>query len=114
MLNLAKWMVDMMTSLRNGFVPVRTNNPQYPVEMFPFPTKKHFCSLYKKSTRPETLDRYWKILCRRVKGYTLAESGKPYGLTRERVRQIEAKFIRLFGEKMISEKSKSSSMPELP
>jgi hypothetical protein len=103
-----------MNSIKNGRVPVMTDNPDYPFVMFLFPSKKVFFSLYKPSVRPETLDRYWKILCRRVKGYTLAESGNPYGLTRERVRQIEAKFIRLFGEKMISEKSKSSLMPELP
>jgi len=101
-----------MTSLRNGFVPVRTNNPQYPVEMFPFPTKKHFCSLYKKSTRPELLDQYYTILKLRIKGNTLSDSGYDYGLTRERVRQIEAKFIRLFGEKVFSEQSESSSTPE--
>ena len=102
-----------MNSLKNGRVPVWTDNPEYPYVMFLFPSKKKFCSLYKASVKPETLDRYWQILSLRIKGATLAESGKPYGLTRERVRQIEAKFIRLFGETMLSEKLESSSIPEM-
>ena len=105
-------MVATMDSLKYGRVPVKTDNPEYPYVMFLFPSKKKFCSLYKASVRPETLDRYYEILSLRVKGLTLVESGKPYGITKQAVRQIEAKFIRLFGERMISEKSKSSSMPE--
>ena len=99
-----------MDSLKYGRVPVLTGNPQSPVEMFLFPSKKKFCSLYKASVRPETLDRYYEILSLRVKGATLVESGKPYGITKQAVRQIEAKFIRLFGESLLQ--SKSSSMPE--
>jgi len=101
-----------MISLKSGRVPVFTGNPDSPYAMKPFPTKKEFCGLYKKSVKPETLDRYFQILSLRVKGATLVESGKPYGITREAVRQIEAKFIRLFGESLTSQKPKSSSMPE--
>ena len=101
-----------MDSLKYGRVPVATGNPSSPVEMFLFPSKKKFCSLYKASVRPETLDRYYEILSLRVRGATLVESGKPYGITKQAVRQIEAKFIRLFGESLLSQKPKSSSMPE--
>ena len=103
-----------MDSLKHGRVPVRTDNPEYPYVMFLFPSKKKFCSLYKPSVRPETLDRYYEILSLRVKGATLVESGKPHGITKQAVRQIEAKFIRLFGETMISAKLESSSMSETP
>ena len=98
-----------MDSLKYGRVPVATGNPSHPFEMFLFPSKKKFCSLYKASVRPETLDRYYEILSLRVKGATLVESGQPYGITKQAVRQIEAKFIRLFGESLLSQKPKSSS-----
>lgn len=101
-----------MISLKTGRVPVFTGNPDSPIAMMPFPTKKGFYGLYKKNVKTETLDRYWEILSLRSKGATLADSGKPYGITREAVRQIEAKFIRLFGESLTSQKLKSSSMPE--
>lgn len=99
-----------MISLKAGRVPVFTGNPESPYVMHTFPTKKEFCGLYKASVRPETLDRYYQILSLRVKGATLVESGKPFGITKQAVRQIEAKFIRLFGESLLQ--SKSSSMPE--
>jgi hypothetical protein len=103
-------MVATMDSLKYGRVPVATGDPSSPFKMFLFPSKKKFCSLYKASVRPETLDRYYEILSLRVKGATLVESGKPHGITKQAVRQIEAKFIRLFGESLLQ--SKSSSMPE--
>jgi hypothetical protein len=99
-----------MISLKSGRVPVLTGNPSSPVEMFLFPSFEKFCSVYKASVRPETLDRYYQILSLRVKGATLVESGKPFGITKQAVRHIEAKFIRLFGESLLQ--SKSSSEPE--
>lgn len=98
-----------MISLKSGRVPVFTGNPDSPYAMKPFPTKKEFCGLYKKSVKPETLDRYFQILSLRVKGATLVESGKPYGITREAVRQIEAKFIRLFGESLTKSNNRESA-----
>ena len=103
-----------MFSLKNGRVPVRTGDKNYPVVMFLFPSKKKFKSLYRKGTNEDLLEKYWEILSRRIKGYTLVESGEQYGLTRERVRQIEAKFIRLFGDQMLSEQSGSFSTPVKP
>lgn len=90
-----------MDSLKYGRVPVLTGDSKSPVEMHQFPSKKKFCSLYKASVKPETLDRYYEILSLRVNGATLVDSGKPYGITKQAVRQIEAKFIRLFGESLL-------------
>ena len=42
-----------------------------------------------------TKQKYFEILSNRAAGKTLSEVGRCYGLSRERVRQIEAKFIRL-------------------
>ena len=41
---------------------------------------------------------YWDILNRLSSGMTMVEAGKPYALTKERVRQIEAKFVRSLGQ----------------
>ena len=48
-------------------------------------------------------DRSWDILQHRSQGKTLEQSGKPFGITRERVRQIEAKFQRKVCEKYWSQ-----------
>jgi hypothetical protein len=41
---------------------------------------------------------YWDILNRLSSGMTMEQAGQPYALTRERVRQIEAKFVRSLGQ----------------
>ena len=53
--------------------------------------KKIFDTLFKN-------DREFNIVCRRAKGDTLEEIGKNFGLTRERVRQIEAKSVGRFNQ----------------
>ncbi len=54
-------------------------------------SKKIFASLFKD-------EREFNVVCRRAKGYTLEEIGKNFGVTRERVRQIEAKSIGRFNK----------------
>lgn len=86
-----------MQNLRlfNGRVPVAINNPDHPIVLVDFPTREDFDLLYGRRVSADHLDRYWHMLKSRAEGKTLIEAGKPYGLTRERVRQIEAKFLRL-------------------
>jgi hypothetical protein len=84
-----------------GKVPIRntTQHEATPYLWVDFPTQKEFYDLYAKHNSHELKYKYWTILKRRAEGMTLQESGKPYGITRERVRQIEARFQRLMGEK---------------
>lgn len=97
--SLAKWMVAAMTNLKlaKGRVPITnrgsTNTPYLLVD---FPSKEVFDSLYPRNTQ-EQIDRYWIILNKRKDGASLQESGKVYALSRERIRQIEAKFCRRVG-----------------
>lgn len=88
-------MINLRTC--NGRVPVPTLDPQRPIELVPFPSFEEFCSLYGKKVTDENLLKYWKILNCRADGSTLVTAAKLYGVTAGRVRQIEAKFIRLFG-----------------
>jgi hypothetical protein len=83
-----------------GKVPVKnsTQNEATPYLMLDFPTREEFNALYAKHKSIALKDQYWQILNHRSQGHTLAESGQPFGITRERVRQIEARFQRLVGE----------------
>lgn len=111
--NPAKWMVDAMTNLKSsgGRVPItnRSMNTNTPYLLVAFPSKKVFNSLYTRINQ-EQKDRYWLILNRRKDGSSLEEAGKPFALSRERVRQIEAKFCRLVGEQYWREVSSSLSI----
>jgi hypothetical protein len=80
-----------------GRVPI-VNHGDTPYLLVDFPTKEVFHKLYSGHVPLANQERYWDILQRRKAGATLEESGKPHALTRERVRQIEANFIRLLGK----------------
>ena len=101
-----------MTNLKtaNGRVPItnRSINTNTPYLLVSFPSKEVFDSLYPRNTQ-EQIDRYWEILNRRKDGSSLEESGSIYALSRERVRQIEAKFCRLVGAHYWKEVSASLS-----
>lgn len=81
----------------NGMVPVRTDNPLSPWALVPFPDKEGFTAVFARGKRGPRIDieRYWTVLTKRSGGATLLEAGKAAGITRERVRQMEAKFLRL-------------------
>ena len=76
-----------------GKVPVQTESETTPWFLVPFPTREEFNEMYKLST-PETRERYWEMLVERSEGSSLADIGRRWGITRERARQIEAKFLR--------------------
>ena len=79
-----------------GRVPIRnsTKHEATPYLLVSFPTREEFDVLYSKHKSTDLKDRYWQMLNHRSQGYTLAECGKLFGITRERVRQIEARFQR--------------------
>lgn len=78
-----------------GKVPIHTGNNRHPYELVAFPSREVFESLYRKSVGASQRDKYWEVLTKRAAGATLDDAGRSYGLTKERVRQIEAKFLRL-------------------
>jgi hypothetical protein len=81
----------------DGKVPVYVGG-QVPYVLADFPDFPGFIALYKRRVRAELLYKYYDILERRRDGMSLLDAGKPHKLTKERVRQIEAKFLRLFRE----------------
>jgi hypothetical protein len=86
----------MNLRLAKGKVPIRGKG-ETPYLLIDFPDRKLFDKLFAK-VHGDNREKYWNILKNRSLGLTLADAGQPYALTRERVRQIEAKFIRLYGQ----------------
>jgi ssDNA-specific exonuclease RecJ len=86
-----------MNNLRlyGGRVPILTGDAAHPIQLVDFPTREVFASLYGKQVKGENIERYWQMLNARAKGATLVDAGRSQAITRERVRQIEAKFLRL-------------------
>ena len=94
-----------MTNLKTakGRVPItnRSMNTNTPYLLVSFPSKEVFDSLYPRNTQ-EQIDRYWEILNKRKDGSSLEESGSIYALSRERVRQIEARVLMKLRKKMLA------------
>jgi len=84
----------MNLRLYGGRVPLPTGNLDHPIVLVDFPTRKQFDGFYGERVKAESRDKYWAILRARVKGDTFAQVAKDFGVSRERVRQIEARFLR--------------------
>jgi hypothetical protein len=91
-----------LISLRegNGRVPILTGHPDSPVILVDFPSQAEFADLYGKRVSAESRERYYAMLIARSQGATLSDAGKLSGVTRERVRQVEAKFLRLMRQRV--------------
>lgn len=76
-----------------------------PIILVAFPDRERFDSLYSKHTRAGSRDRYWAILNLLRQGKSLTEAGGGYGITKEGVRKIEAKFLRLMRESYLKSKT---------
>ena len=76
----------------DGMVPIPQRNPDRPWRFVPFPEYADFKILYRKTYPHTERDRH--IIRMRANGATLQEIGQAYGLTRERVRQIEKLFLK--------------------
>ena len=84
-----------------GKVPVFVGGDS-PYKLVDFPSKPQFKRLY-ESFKPELIEKYWVMMNMRAEGKTLAEVGTRYNVSRERVRQIEAKFLKRLAVSLIPE-----------
>jgi hypothetical protein len=85
----------MNLRLSKGKVPIQGKG-ETPFLLIDFPSEEEFKKVYKGHSN--NAEMYWDIVNRLSSGMTMVEAGKPYALTRERVRQIEAKFVRSLGQ----------------
>lgn len=75
-----------------GKVPVFVGG-ETPYIFVDFPSRDSFDE-WNKRCSSDNRDKYWAMLADRARGAKLTECAKPYGLSRERARQIEARFLR--------------------
>jgi len=83
-----------------GRVPIKTGDKDHPYVLVDFPSRKEFDSLYGNRITVEGRERNWEVLVSRSKGATLLQAGFPYSLTRERVRQMEERFLRVLAARI--------------
>jgi hypothetical protein len=88
----------MNLRMHNGRVPLRTTNPDSPVRLVDFPSKEVFQSLFGNRVTAANLERYYLIMQGRLSGLTLKQLGTTNGLSVERIRQLEAKFLRVLAK----------------
>ena len=84
----------MNPRLTGGKIPINTGNDRHPIMLVDLPDRGLFDSLF-KYLRPGGKDKYWDILTERLSGKTLTEVASSRGVTKERVRQIEARILRV-------------------
>ena len=84
----------MNLRMHNGRVPLPTKNPDSPIRLVDFPSKELFTSLFGSRVTAQHLERYYLIMQVRLGGSTLRQIANTTGLSVERIRQIEAKFLR--------------------
>lgn len=87
----------MNLRLCNGKVPVWVGGDS-PYILVDFPDRETFDALFPSNTWKTSREKYWAVMSSRAKGATLIEAGRPFGMTRQAVRQLEAKFLRLMRE----------------
>ena len=88
----------MNLRMHNGRVPLPSNNPDSPIRLVDFPTKEVFNSLFGKRVTAEHLERYYLIMQGRLSGLTLKQLAITNGISVERIRQLEAKFLRVLAK----------------
>jgi hypothetical protein len=93
---MAVTMVNL--SLCNGKVPIQNAGNVDVIVLVDFPTKEVFSKMYQKYHRQPAIDRHYEIVKMRAAGNSLSECGRAFDLTKERIRQIEAKFLRKMRE----------------
>ena len=84
----------MNLSQANGKVPVEVGGDS-PWRLIEWPSRDVFEALWSSRTPPANIEKYWAMLVLRKDGAKLREVGAKFSVTRERVRAIEARFLRL-------------------
>ena len=97
----------MNLSQANGKVPIEVGGDS-PWLLIEWPSRDVFDALWSSRTPPANIEKYWAMLVLRKDGAKLSEVGANFSVTRERVRAIEARFLRLMKEHYLAQTSKTA------
>lgn len=95
-------------NLKRGFIMVPGENNNW--VSVQFPGRAEFDRIYSYGVRAKTADRNYDILRARAQGKTLQELAEQFGVTQQRIRQIEQGFIRLIRRDWFESKPSSDSV----
>jgi hypothetical protein len=87
-----------MKKLTKEKIAVTTKDPERPIILIDWPERAQLVDMYGSRVKGEKLDVYWNMMIMRRDGETLDTIGRFYGVSKERVRQIEHGFIRRCGQ----------------
>ena len=80
-----------------GKVPIEVGGDS-PWLLIEWPSRDVFDALWGSRTPRANIEKYWAMLVLRKDGAKLSEVGAKFSVSRERVRAIEARFLRLMKE----------------
>ena len=87
-----------------GKVPIEDGGDS-PWLLIEWPSREAFDALWSSRTPQANIEKYWAMLVLRKDGAKLSEVGAKFSVTRERVRAIEARFLRLMKEHYLGQTS---------
>ena len=90
----------MNLSQAGGKVPIEVGGDS-PWLLIGWPSRDVFEALWGKRTPQANIDKYWAML-------VLRKDGAKFSVSRERVRAIEARFLRLMREHYLGQTSKTA------
>ena len=91
----------MNLKLYGGRVPIPTGDEDSPIRVVDFPSRDEFDSLWGRAVKAENRDRYWDMLTARAGGSSMNDVARQHSISKERIRQIEGKFLRLMRRKIL-------------
>jgi hypothetical protein len=97
----------MNLSQAGGKVPIEVGGDS-PWLLIGWPSRDVFEALWSSKTPQANIEKYWAMLVLRKDGAKLSEVGAKFSVTRERVRAIEARFLRLMKEHYLGQTSRTA------
>ena len=85
-----------------GKVPIEVGGDS-PWLLIEWPSRDVFEALWGSRTPRANIEKYWAMLVLRKDGAKLSEVGGKFSVSRERVRVIEARFLRLMKEQHLGQ-----------
>ena len=78
-----------------GRVPIETGSDTHPFVLVSLPSREVFPTLYGYKMTNETADKHYDMIRRRSMGAPLSEVAEAHSVTKEAVRKVETKFMRV-------------------